>query len=83
MGLILWQHEFYKVMEPRRGAYLYQTFEFTSKAKQKKEAWVRGVACAPTLRVRKFEKVEQRKGYLFHTAFHGCPEVVRVDNCTA
>ena len=39
-----------------------------------------------------FVKVEQRKGHLFHTAFDGdghpalfgkCPEVMRVDNCTA
>jgi hypothetical protein len=61
-------------------------------SKQKKEVWVRGVAYAPALHVRKFDKVEQRKGHLFHTAFDGdgypalfgkCPEVMRVDNCTA
>jgi hypothetical protein len=60
--------------------------------KQKEEVWVRGVAYAPALHVRKFDKVEQRKGYWFHTAFDGdgdpalfgkCPEVMRVDNCTA
>ncbi len=55
--------------------------------------WVRGVAYAPALHVRKFDKVEQRKGYLFHTAFQDedgdvalfgkCSVVVRVDNCTA
>ncbi len=42
------------------------------------------------LHVRKFDKVEQRKGYLFHTDFQDvdgdtslfgkCPEVVRVEN---
>ena len=104
-GLMLWQHEFYMVMEPRHGAYLYQALEFQvgstlpldevegSTIKQKKEVWVRGVAYAPALHVRKFDKAEQRKGYLFHTAFQDgdgdlalfgkCPEVVRVDNCTA
>ncbi len=64
-----------------------------STIKQKKEVWVRGVAYAPVLHVRKFDKAEQRKGYLFHSAFQDgdgdlalfgkCPEVVRVDNCTA
>ncbi len=54
---------------------------------------MRGVAYAPALHVRKFNKVEQRKGYLFHsefndgdgdTALYGqCPEVVRVDYCMA
>ena len=104
-GMMLWQHEFYMVMEPRHGAYLYQALEFQvgstlpldevegSTIKQKKEVWVRGVAYAPALHVRKFDKAEQRKGYLFHTAFQDgdgdlalfekCPEVVRVDNCTA
>ena len=104
-GLMLWQHEFYMVMEPRHGAYLYQALEFQvgstlpldevegSTIKQKKEVWVRGVAYAPALHVRKFDKAEQRKGYLFHTAFQDgdgdlalfgkYPEVVRVDNCTA
>jgi hypothetical protein len=92
-------------MEPRHGAYLYHALEFQvgsslpryevegSTAKQKKEVWVRGVAYAPALHVRKFDKVEQRKSYLFHTAFQDgdgdlalfgkCPEVVQVDNCTA
>ncbi len=42
--------------------------------------------------MRKFDKAEQRKGYLFHTAFQDgdgdlalfgkCSEVVRADNCT-
>jgi hypothetical protein len=93
------------VMEPRHGAYLHQALEFQvgsnlphdevdgSTAKQKMEVWVRGVAYAPTLHVRKFDKVEERKGNLFHTAFQDedgdlalfgkCSEVVRVDNCTA
>ncbi len=61
--------------------------------KVKKEVWVCGLAYAPALHVRKFSKAEQRKGYLFHTnfddddgdkaLFRNCPEVVRVDNCTA
>jgi hypothetical protein len=64
-----------------------------STLKQRKEVWVRGVAYAPALHVRKFDKVEQRKGYLFHTDFQDadgdtslfgkCPEVVRFENCTA
>lgn len=104
-GMMLWLHEFYMVMEPQYGAYLYQAIEFkvgsslppeeligaTNKAKN--EVWVRGVAYAPALHVRKFNTKEHRKGYLFHTAFDDgdgdialfghCPEVVRVDNCTA
>ena len=103
--LMLWKHEFYMVLEPTYGAYVYQALEFKvgtslpseevqgSSTKQKKETWVCGVAYAPALHVRKFNKVEQRKGYLFHTTFDDgdgdialfgkCPEVVRVDNCTA
>ena len=102
---MLWQHEFYMVNEPRHGAYLYQALEFEVGSllpldevagwtpKQKEEVWVRGVAYTPSLQVRKFDKVEQKKGYFFHTAFQEgdgdialfgkCPEVVRVDNCTA
>ncbi len=55
--------------------------------------WVCGVAYAPALHVRKWDRVENRKGYLFHSEFNDadgdtalfgkCPEVVRVDNCTA
>ncbi len=93
------------VLEPKYGAYVYQALEFKvgtslpseevkgSSTKEKKEIWVFGVAYAPALHVRKFNKVEQRKGYLFHTTFDNCdgdialfgkcPEVVRVDNCTA
>ncbi len=37
--------------------------------KVKKEVWVRGVAYALALHVRKFNKAEHRKGYLFHTGF--------------
>ena len=102
---MLWQHEFYMVNEPRHGAYLYQALEFKVGSnlpldevagwtpKQKGEVWVRGVAYAPALHVRNFDKAEQRKGYLFHTDFQDgdgdtalfgkCPEVVRVENCTA
>ncbi len=95
------------VMEARHGAYLYQALEFQVGTnlppvevegwtqKQKKEVWVLGArrAYAPALHLRKFNKVEQRKGYLFHSEFNDgdgdtalfgqCPEVVRVDNCMA
>ena len=71
------------VKEPRYGAYLYlyQAVEFRvgsnlaadevewTTLKQRKEVWVLGVAYAPALHVRKFDKSEQRKGYLFHTDF--------------
>ena len=102
---ILWQHEFYMVQEPRYGAYLYQAVEFRvgtnlaadevegTTLKQRKEVWVLGLAYAPALHVRKFDKAEQRKGYLFHTDFQDGdgdtalfgkgPEVVRDDNGTA
>jgi hypothetical protein len=60
---------------------------------QEKEVWVCGVAYAPALVVRKLNVAEMKKGYLFHTEwndgdadkylFGGCPELVRVDNCTA
>ena len=102
---MLWKHEFYMVMEPKYVEYVYQALEFkvgTSlpaeevmgmSTKVKKEVWVCGLAYAPALHVRKFNKAEQRKGYLFHTNFDdgdgdkalfgNCPEVVRVDNCTA
>ncbi len=70
---MLWQHEFYMVNEPRHGAYLYQALEFEVGSllpldevagwtpKQKEEVWVRGVAYAPSLHVRNFDKVEQKK----------------------
>ena len=61
--------------------------------KQKEEVWVCGVAFAPAFHVRKLNKAKMREGYLFHTEwnegdadtalFGQCPEVVRVDNCTA
>ena len=110
--MMLWQHEFYMVIEPDphkpSGApmpYLYQALEFNlgpnldpedvewAGAKQKKEVWVRGVAYAPALHVRKLNREKMREGYLFHTEwndgdadtalFGDCPEVVWVDNCTA
>ncbi len=64
-----------------------------STQKQKKEVWVRGVAYAPALRCMRKYAPEQREGYFFPSEFHDgngdtvlfgkCPEVVRVDNCTA
>jgi len=105
MFTMLWQHEFYMVMEVTYGEYVYQALEFKvgsslppdelkgSTTKEKNGVWVRGVAYAPSLHVRKFNKLEERKGYLFHTiadeadgdvALYGkCPELVRVENCTA
>jgi len=105
MFTMLWQHEFYMVMEVTYGTYVYQALEFKvgsslppydvigSTAKDKNGVWVRGVAYAPSLHVRKFNKMEERKGYLFHTIddeadgdvalFGKCPELIRVDNCTA
>ncbi len=96
------------VIEPRHGAYLYQALEFqvginlppdevqglTQKQKKpRRSGYEAAVAYAPALHVRKFNTVEQRKGYLFHSEFNDgdgdtalfgkCPEVVRVDNCTA
>ena len=63
------------------------------RTKQLDEVWVLGVAYAPALHVRKWDRVEMRKGYLFHSElneadgdtslFGKCAEVVRVDNCTA
>jgi hypothetical protein len=94
--------------DPYRGPpkpYLYQALEFrvgscmppaeVNELSQKHllEDWVCGVAYAPTLHVRKWDRGEMRKGYLFHFEFNDadgdtahfgqCPEVVRIDNCTA
>ncbi len=111
---MLWQHEFYMVIEPSpRGSpkpYVYQALEFrvgvhlpedeverTSmmRRNQQKEAWVCGVAYAPALVVRKLNAAEMKKGnfFYFHTEwndgdadkslFGQCPELVRIDNCTA
>ena len=109
-SLLLWQHEFFMVVEkdPYRGPpkpYLYQAMEFRVgslmpqeeltglRKKQLDQVWVRGVAYVPALHVRKWNKDEMRKGYLFHSEFNdadgdtalfgSCPEVVRIDNCTA
>ena len=106
-GMLLWQHEFYFVLE-RDGSgppkpYIYQAMEFRKGSdlpevekenmsrKQLRETWVLGVAYAPAIVIRKWSRRE--KGYLFHTEFNDtdartglfwrCPEVVRIDNCTA
>ena len=106
-GMLLWQHEFYFVLE-RDGSgppkpYTYQALEFRKGSdlpevekenmsrKQLRETWVLGVAYAPAIVIRKWSRRE--KGYLFHTEFNDtdartglfwrCPEVVRIDNCTA
>ena len=72
-GLLLWQHEFFMVVErdPYRGCpkpYLYQALEFrvgsqmpleevkALKKKQLQEVWVCGVAYAPVLHVRKWDR---------------------------
>ena len=108
-SMMLWQHEFFMVIEPSpRGPpkpYVYQALEFRVGVhlpedevermvrNQEKEVWVCGVAYAPALVVRKMKAAEMKKGYLFHTEwndgdadkslFGQCPELVRVDNCTA
>jgi hypothetical protein len=94
--------------DPYRGPpkpYLYQAKEFRVgslvpqeelKGLSKKEldqVWVMGVAYAPALHVRKRNKEEMKKGYLFNSEFNdadgdtalfgSCLEVVRIDNCTA
>ena len=65
---MLWQHEFYMVMEVTYGEYVYQALEFKvgsslppdelkgSTTKEKNGVWVRGVAYAPSLHVRKLKK---------------------------
>ena len=87
--MMLWQHEFYMVIEPDphkpSGApmpYVYQALEFNlgpnldpedvewAGAKQKKGVWVRGVAYAPALHVRKLNREKMREGYLFHTEWN-------------
>jgi hypothetical protein len=70
MFTMLWQHEFFMVMEVTYGAYVYQALEFKvgsslppdeligigSTTKEKNGVWVRGVAYAPSLHVRKLKK---------------------------
>lgn len=80
-GMLLWQHEYYFVIEKYNGGppkpYIYQALEFRKGSdlpeiekenmtrKQLRETWVLGVAYAPALDVRKQSRRE--KGYLFHT----------------
>lgn len=80
-GMLLWQHEYYLVIEKYNGGppkpYLYQALEFGKGSdlpeiekenmtrKQLRATWVLGVAYAPALDVRKQSRRE--KGYLFHT----------------
>ena len=80
-GMVLWQHEYYYVVEKYNGGppkpYVYQALEFRKgmelpaielenmSKKQRRETWVLGVAYAPALDVRKQSRRE--KGYLFHT----------------
>ena len=80
-GMVLWQHEYYYVIEKYNGGppkpYVYQALEFRKggelpsieqenmSKKQRLETWVLGVAYAPALDVRKQSKRE--KGYLFRT----------------
>ena len=109
-SLLLWQHEYFLVVEkdPYRGPpkpYLHQALEFRVGScmpaeevqglneKELDKVWVRGRAYAPALHVRKWSLKEIRKGYLFHSEFNDgdadtalfgqCPEVFRIDNCTA
>ena len=82
-SMILWQHEFFMVIEPSpRGPpkpYVYQALEFRLGVhlpkeelqgmvqKQQKEVWVLGLAYAPAFHVRKCSAFEMKKGYLFHS----------------
>ena len=83
-SMLLWQHEFYFVLESdgRRPPkpYVYQALEFRKGSdlpeieqenmsrKQLHETWVLGVAYAPALVIRKYST--RLKGYLFHTEFN-------------
>ena len=78
-GMVLWQHEYYYVIEKYNGGqpkpYVYQALEFRKggelpaieqekmSKKQRRETWVLGVAYAAALDVRKQSKRE--KGCLF------------------
>ena len=80
-GILLWQHEYYFVIEKYNGGppkpYIYQALEFRKGSdlpeiekenmtrKHLRETWVLGVAYAPALDIRKQSRRE--KGYLFHT----------------
>ena len=82
-----------KPLEFRLGVHLPEDEVERMVRNQQKEVWVCGVAYAPALVVRKLNAAEMKKGYLFHTEwndgdadkslFGQCPELVRVDNCTA
>ena len=79
-GMLLWQHEYYFVIEKYNGGpprpYIYQALEFRKGSelpeiekenmsrKQLRATWVLGVAYAPALDIRKQSRRE--KGYLFH-----------------
>ncbi len=83
----------YQALEFRVGVHLPEDEVERLVRNQQKEVWVCGVAYAPALVVRKMNAAEIKKGYLFHTEwnegdadkslFGQCPELVRVDNCTA
>jgi len=83
-GMLLWQHEYYFVIEKYNGGppkpYIYQALEFRKGSelpeiekenmsrKQLLQTWVLGVAYAPAIDIRKHSRRE--KGYLFHTEFN-------------
>ena len=81
----------YQALEFRKGSDLPEVEKENMSRKQLRETWVLGVAYAPAIVIRKWSRRE--KGYLFHTEFNDtdarsglfwkCPEVVRIDNCTA
>ncbi len=74
-GMVLWQHEYYYVVEKYNGGspkpYVYQALEFRKgmelpeieqenmTKKQRRETWVLGVAYAPALDVRKQSRREK------------------------
>jgi hypothetical protein len=85
----------YQALEFRVGVHLPEEEVERMGRNQQSEVWVCGVAYAPALVVRKMNTstAEMKKGYLFNkewddgdadkSLFGHCPELVRVDNCTA
>ena len=83
----------YQALEFRLGIHLPEEEVECMVQKQQEELWVLGLAYAPAFHVRKCSLAEMKKGYLFHSEwddgdgdkslFGQCPELVRVDNCTA
>ena len=81
----------YQAIEFRKGNNIPAVEQVNMSKKQLHETWVLWVAYAPAIVIRKWSRRET--GYLFHTEFNDsdartglfwkCPEVVRINNCTA